>query len=138
MPDYELWIEDGNRTLPPVPASSAAHAIAIYGRQLGLHLTIENLGVGAYGTLRETTQKEVRWARREPDIPVWSRGPRIRRGAPASLANSAPVVLLASSLARLRQRLRNHLPDNAGTQDRPRGSATPRQTTTARQLPNRK
>ena len=75
MPDFELWIEDGNRTLPPVHARNDEHAAAIYGEQLGLHLTLEDQDVGAYGMLRVTVQKKAHWAERHT-IPVWNKGPK--------------------------------------------------------------
>jgi hypothetical protein len=76
MPYYELWIEEGNRTLDTVHASNPNHAVAIYGQQLELRLTLEDLNVGAYRMLRETSHTEARLADRRPTISVWSKGPR--------------------------------------------------------------
>jgi hypothetical protein len=76
MPDYELWIEHGYRTLESVHAKNRAHAAAMYAEQLGLHLTLEDQDDGAYGMLRETIRTgTAHWAERH-DIPVWCKGAR--------------------------------------------------------------
>ena len=71
MPYYELWIEDGNQTLPSVPARDRVHAVAIFGEQLGQRLTLMDQDVAAPYMLRETTEKNAHWAKRRPEIPVW-------------------------------------------------------------------
>jgi hypothetical protein len=70
MPYYELWIVDGNRTLPSVSARDEKHAVAIFGEQLGLLLTMEDQDVAPYAMLRETREREAHWVGR-PEIPVW-------------------------------------------------------------------
>ena len=76
MPDYELWIVEGDRTLPTVHAKNAAHAVAMYGEQLGLHLTLEDPDYGPYGMLRETIRTgTARWVERH-DLPVSCKGAR--------------------------------------------------------------
>jgi hypothetical protein len=74
MPDYELWIVEGNRTLPSVHARDENHAVSLYGEQLGLGLEIEgDQGVqGPYGMLRETRERNAHWAK-QARIPVWKR-----------------------------------------------------------------
>ena len=73
VPDYELWIAEGNKTLDTIHARNAAHALAMYGEQLGLHLTLDDQDDAAYGMLRETSRTETpRWAERH-NVPVWSR-----------------------------------------------------------------
>jgi hypothetical protein len=75
VPDYELWIVEGNQTLPLVHARDKNHAVAIYGEQLGLGLTLEeDQGVqGPCGMLRENPrERNAHWAK-PPDIPVWLR-----------------------------------------------------------------
>jgi hypothetical protein len=70
MPWYELWIEDGDRTLPSVHANDPAAAAAAFGQQLG-RLTLEDQGNGAPYMLRETTEKNAHWSKRRPEIAVW-------------------------------------------------------------------
>jgi hypothetical protein len=69
MPWYELWIADGDRTLPSENAKDPAHAVAIFGNKLGLRLTLEDQGVVAPYMLREEKKQR-------PEIPVWSRSAR--------------------------------------------------------------
>jgi hypothetical protein len=69
MPWYELW-ENGEHTLESVSAKDPADAVAIFGEQLGLRLTLEDQGDVAPYMLREI-EANAGWSERRPKIAVW-------------------------------------------------------------------
>jgi hypothetical protein len=71
MPSYELQIED-REPLGPINAKDPDHALAIFGRQLGLRLRREERPDDAapYAMLRETTERNAAWIK-APKISVW-------------------------------------------------------------------
>lgn len=68
MPYYDLWIESENRQLDPKPARDRDHALEIFGRELGVRLTLEDQDVVAPYMLGES-QDNVHWAK--ATIPVY-------------------------------------------------------------------
>jgi hypothetical protein len=76
MPDYVLWIVEGDQEFPSVHARNDEHAVAIYSEQLGIRLTLEDQDLGAYGMLRKRLRETDRYSANKPDIPVWRKDPR--------------------------------------------------------------
>ena len=73
MTIYSLWQESDNTTLDGVEARDDAHAVAIFSRQLGVELTLDE-GPAAAAYMMRRTENEAHWAK-APDIPVWVKAP---------------------------------------------------------------
>lgn len=73
MPDYTLWREADNSDHGPVHARDDAHAVAIFSKQLGTNLTLEEgPSVATYMMRRRDRQEGATWEK-PPGIPVWEK-----------------------------------------------------------------
>jgi hypothetical protein len=54
MPYYNAWVASDNRTLPGEKASDRDHALAIFGKELGVRLTLVDQSTAAPYLLGES------------------------------------------------------------------------------------